>query len=58
MKLCYSAMRLGRELWECGEEPDLSGVFSKLYLGGCALFVSDSSEIFIVFDILALLVVI
>ena len=51
-------MRLGRELWECGEEPDLSGVFSKLYLGGCALFVSDSSEIFIVFDILALLVVI
>jgi hypothetical protein len=43
---------------ECGEEPGLSGVFSKLYLSGCNLLVSDTSEFFIVFDILYLLVVI
>jgi hypothetical protein len=36
----------------------LSGVFSNLYLGGCDLLVSDSFEIFIVFDVLSLLVVI
>jgi len=38
--------------------PSLSGVFSMLYLGRCNLLVSDTSEFFIVFDILSLLVVI
>ena len=36
----------------------LSGVLSKVYLSGCYLLVSNTSEFFIVFDIMSLLVVI